>query len=154
MFFHYPDALPEFNRAMATECSVVVLALGPFPAKETACQGGWCQERPNRGIVYLPSQMIRNPLNDVLFNASGNLHSPPPQRSPTPMAILNTHSRVAPRPQVIAVCHAAGIPGSVQCVRRGAFWAPMPQFPLYSILGGILFALNIIGISGLVRSKN
>ena len=42
---------------------------------------------------------------------------------------------------------------SVRQARRD-FWVLMPQSPIYSILEGILFALNIIGISGSVRSKN
>ena len=39
--------------------------------------GGWRQGRPTRGIVFLPLQMIQNPIYDLLiFNASDDFDSP------------------------------------------------------------------------------
>ena len=39
--------------------------------------GGWRQGRPNRGIVFLPAQVIQNPIYGLLiFNASDDFDSP------------------------------------------------------------------------------
>jgi hypothetical protein len=68
--------------------------------KEATCQGGsgrWRQERPNRGVVFLPAQVIQDPVYGVLVFYTGN-HPDGTPATPTSLYVNIENSLQSLRP--------------------------------------------------------